>query len=132
MHINPDWLNMEFLKRNKRNLLKEAITLNEIKIDKGKLAEIDPKIACGHQDEGYCYNNHLMELAHTISDAIDGQLRHLLIDTLNMKCYYYDIDERKLEMLIEDVDKIYMKGYMDGVETMTNEIEGEKRKIDDK
>lgn len=116
MNVNPDWLNMEFLKRKKRNLLKEAITLNEIKIDKGKLAEIDPKIACGHQDEEYCYNTHIMELAHTISDALDGQLRHLLLDTLNMKCYYYDIDEGKLGMLFSEVNEIYAKGYNDGVE----------------
>lgn len=124
MH-KTDWLYGKSL--IKKKLLSDAITLNELKIDKGKLAEIDPKIACGHQDEGYCYNNHLMELAHTISDAIDGQLRHLLIDTLNMKCYYYDIDEEKLEMLISEVKEIYAKGFIDGVEDEREQIKAGKQ-----
>ena len=119
-----DWIYEKSLIKQK--LLSDAITLNEVKIDKEKLAEIDPKIACGHQDEGYCYNNYLMELAHTISDAIDGQLRHLLIDTLNMKCYYYDIDEEKLEMLISEVKEIYAKGFIDGVEDEREQIKAGK------
>lgn len=124
MH-KTDWLYEKSLKKKK--LLSDAITLNEVKIDKEKLAEIDLKIACGHQDEGYCYNNSLMELAHTISDAIDGQLRHLLIDTLNMKCYYYDIDEGKLEMLISEVKEIYAKGFIDGVEDEREQIKAGKQ-----
>lgn len=120
-----DWIYEKSLIKQK--LLSDAITLNEVKIDKEKLAEIDPKIACGHQDEGDCYNNHLMELAHTISDAIDGQLRHLLIDTLNMKCYYFDIDEDKLEMLISEVKEIYAKGFIDGVEDEREQIKAGKQ-----
>lgn len=123
MNINPDWLNIAFLK--KQTLLKDAVTLNEVKIDKGKLAEIDPKIACGHHIEGFKDFN-LMQLAHTVSDAFDGQLRRLLIDTINMKCYWFDINEDKLQLLIDDVEQIYHKGYIDGVEEMRKETEAEK------
>lgn len=123
MNINPDWLNIAFLK--KQTLLKDAVTLNEVKIDKGKLAEIDPKIACGHHIEG-CADYNLMQLVHTISDALDGQLRRLLIDTINMKCYWFDINEDKLQLLIDDVEQIYHKGYIDGVEEMRKETEAEK------
>lgn len=123
MNVNPDWLNIAFLK--KQALLKDAVTLNEVKIDKGKLAEIDPKIACGHHIEGYVDYN-LMQLVHTISDAFDGQLRRLLIDTINMKCYWFDINEDKLQLLFDDVEQIYHKGYIDGVEEMRKETEAEK------
>jgi len=123
VNINPDWLNIAFLK--KQTLLKDAVTLNEVKIDKGKLAEIDPKIACVHHIEGYADYN-LMQLVHTISDAFDGQLRRLLIDTINMKCYWFDINEDKLQLLIDDVEQIYHKGYIDGVEEMRKETEAEK------
>lgn len=119
MNVNPDWLNIAFLK--KQTLLKDAVTLNEVKIDKGKLAEIDPKIACGHHIE---FN--LMQLVHTISDALDGQLRRLLIDTINMKCYWFDINEDKLQLLIDDVEQIYCKGYVDGLKDMRKETEAEK------
>lgn len=124
MHINPDWLYMKSLKKQK--LLSDAIKLNEVKID-AEIDEIGPKIACGHQDEEYCYNTHIMELAHTISDALDGQLRHLLLDTLNMKCYYYDIDEGKLGMLFSEVNEIYAKGYNDGVEDERERIKAGKQ-----
>lgn len=123
MNVNPDWLNIAFLK--KQALLKDAVTLNEVKIDKGKLAEIDPKIACGHHIEGYA-DFSLMQLVHTISDALDGQLRRLLIDTINMKCYWFDINEDKLQLLIDDVEQIYCKGYVDGLKDMRKETEAEK------
>ena len=123
MNINPDWLNIAFLK--KQALLKDAVTLNEVKIDKGKLAEIDPKIVCEHHIEGYAAFR-LMQLAHTVSDALDGQLRRLLIDTINMKCYWFDINEDKLQLLIDDVEQIYCKGYEDGLKDMRKETEAEK------
>lgn len=123
MSINPDWLNIAFLK--KQTLLKDAVTLNEVKIDKEKLAEIDPKIACGHHIEGYA-DFSLMQLAQTVSDAFDGQLRRLLIDTINMKCYWFDINEDKLQLLFDDVKQIYYKGFIDGMKEMRKEIEAEK------
>jgi hypothetical protein len=67
-----------------------------------------------------------MQLVQTISDAFDGQLRRLLIDTINMKCYWFDINEDKLQLLIDDVEQIYHKGYIDGVNEMRKETEAEK------
>lgn len=71
MNINPDWLNMQLLK--KKAELKDVATLNVVKINREKLAEIDPKIACGHIDEGMLYDDHIMQLVHTVSDALDGR-----------------------------------------------------------
>ncbi len=117
----------------RRKMLKDAVTLVERPITEEQLAKMGLEPACINRNIALNDTAEAIttSLVHVLSDALDGELRRLLVDTINMKCYYFMIDESILELLLKNTKELYTKGYADGVTAMMHEMKAEEEKKDE-
>jgi hypothetical protein len=114
-------------------MLKDAVTLVERQVTEEQLAKM------GLEPARLNKNVALNDTAETItasfarilSDTLDSELRRLLVDTINMKCYYFMIDVGVLDLLLKNTKELYTKGYTDGVTAMMHEMKAEEEKKDE-
>lgn len=131
-----DFINAAFSKlpdilvMDRKKLLKDAVTLVETQVTEEQLAKMGLEPACINRNIALNDTAEAItsSFVHILSDALDGELRRLLVDTVNMKCYYFEMDDGILELLLKNTKELYTKGYTDGVTAMMHEMKAEEER----
>lgn len=134
-----DFINATFSKlpgilvMDRNKLLKDAVTLVERSVTEEQLAKMGLEPACLNRNIALNDTAEAItsSFVHILSDALDGELRRLFVDTANMKCYYFRMDVGVLTLLLNNTKELYTKGYIDGAAATMSEMKAEEEKANE-